>query len=77
MPKIKSDINLMIDNKGNICSIKLNDRTIGIELDEIKNKPYSIAVAGGKDKIKAIKAAIKGKLFNVLITDELVANQLN
>jgi len=67
----------IINNKGNICSKKLNDRTIGIELDEIKNKDYSIAVAGGKDKIKAIKAALKGKLFNVLITDELVANQLN
>jgi deoxyribonucleoside regulator len=67
----------IIDNNGNICSTKLNDRTIGIELNEIKNKSYSIAVAGGKDKIKAITAALKGKLFNVLITDELVANQLN
>lgn len=67
----------IIDNSGNICSVKLNDRTIGIELDEIKRKKYSIAVAGGKDKINAIKAAIKGKLFNVLITDELVASQLN
>ena len=67
----------IIDNKGNICSEKLNNRTIGIELDEIKKKSYSIAVAGGKDKVKAIKAALNGKLFNVLITDELVASQLN
>jgi deoxyribonucleoside regulator len=67
----------IIDNNGNICSDKLNNRTIGIELDEIKSKPYSIAVAGGKDKVNAIKAALKGKLFNVLITDEYVASQLN
>jgi len=67
----------IINKKGIICSEKLNERTIGIELNEIKNKNYSIAVAGGKDKVKAIKAALKGKLFNVLITDELVANQLN
>jgi len=67
----------IINNKGNICSEKLNSRTIGIELDEIKNKKYSIAVAGGKDKVKAIKAALKGNLFNVLFTDELVASQLN
>ena len=67
----------IIDNNGNICSDKLNNRTIGIDLDEIKNKKYSIAVAGGKDKVNAIKAALKGRLFNVLITDELVANKLN
>jgi deoxyribonucleoside regulator len=67
----------IINKQGNICSDKLNDRTIGIELEEIKNKPYSIAVAGGKDKVNAIKAALKSKLFNVLITDELVANHLN
>jgi deoxyribonucleoside regulator len=67
----------IIDNNGNICSDKLNNRTIGIDLDEIKNKKYSIAVAGGKDKVNAIKAALKGKLFNVLITDEYVASQLN
>jgi len=67
----------IIDNKGNICSDDLNNRTIGIELNEIKEKPFSIAVAGGKDKVNAIKAALKGKLFNVLITDELVASQLN
>ncbi len=67
----------IIDNKGNISSEDLNNRTIGIELKDIKEKPFSIAVAGGKDKLKAIKAALKGKFFNVLITDELVASQLN
>ncbi len=67
----------IIDEKGNICSNKLNDRTIGIEFDEIKNKAYSIAVAGGEDKVNAIKAALEGRLCNVLITDELAASQLN
>lgn len=67
----------IINKNGEICSEGLNNRTIGIELSEIKNKNYSIAVAGGKDKIAAIKAALKAKLFNVLITDELVASQLN
>jgi deoxyribonucleoside regulator len=67
----------IINKQGKICSKDLNNRTIGIELDEIREKKYSIAVAGGKDKINAIKAALKGNLFNVLITDELVASQLN
>ncbi len=67
----------IIDKDGKICSRKLNNRTIGIELDEIRKKQYSIAVAGGKEKLPAIKAALNGKLFNVLITDEFVASQLN
>ncbi|MCK5076910.1 MAG: RNA polymerase subunit sigma-70, partial [Calditrichia bacterium] len=61
---------------GTICSKDLNNRTIGIELEEIKKKPYSIAVAGGKEKLNAIRAGLKGKYFNVLITDEWIANEL-
>jgi deoxyribonucleoside regulator len=67
----------IINKKGNICSDELNNRTIGIELNDIKEKSYSIAVAGGRDKVNAIKAALKGRMFNVLITDEFVASQLN
>lgn len=67
----------IINTKGEICSSELNNRTIGIELAEIQKKQFSIAVAGGKEKLKAIKAALKGELFNVLITDEWVASQLN
>lgn len=61
---------------GTICSKDLNNRTIGIELEEIKKKPYSIAVAGGKEKLAAIQAGLKGKWFNSLITDEWVAIEL-
>jgi deoxyribonucleoside regulator len=61
---------------GSICSKELNNRTIGIELEELKKKPYSIAVAGGKEKLLAIQAGLKGKWFNSLITDEWVATEL-
>ena len=61
---------------GTICSKDLNNRTIGIELEEIKKKPYSIAVAGGKEKLAAIQAGLKGKWFNSLITDEWIAIEL-
>ncbi len=61
---------------GTICSKELNSRTIGIELEEIKKKPYSIAVAGGKEKLAAIQAGLKGKWFNYLITDEWIATEL-
>ncbi len=66
----------IIDQDGNICSKDLNSRTIGIELRDLSKKEYSIAVAGGLKKFPAIQAALKGNLFNVLITDEQVGNRL-
>ena len=61
---------------GTICSEDLDSRTIGIELEELKKKQYSIAVAGGKEKLAAIHAGLKGKWFNSLITDEWIATEL-
>jgi len=66
----------IIDDKGRICSSDLNDRTIGIELEDLKKKPYSIAVAGGKEKLPAIRAALRGRWFNCLITDGWISNEL-
>jgi deoxyribonucleoside regulator len=66
----------IIDHKGNICSPTLNARTIGIERENLAKKPYSIAVAGGKDKLPAIRAALRGKWFNCLITDSWISNEL-
>lgn len=66
----------IITTTGQICSARLDNRTIGINLNELKSKPYSIAVAGGTEKFPAIQAALKGKYFNVLITDEVVAQKL-
>ena len=66
----------LIKADGSICSPELDDRTIGIELEELKAKPFSIAVAGGADKAKAIKAGLAGGYFISLITDEDVALSL-
>jgi len=66
----------IIDNNGHICSESLNSRTIGIELDDLKKKPYSIAVVGGKEKLPAIRSALCGKWFNCLITDGWIAGEL-
>jgi len=66
----------IITYDGEICSQNLNARTIGIELEEIQQKPYSIAVSGGKEKFNAIQAGLRGKWFNCLITDEWVAQEL-
>ncbi len=66
----------IIKSDGTICSEDLNNRTIGIELEELKKKSYSIAVAGSKNKLSAIRAGLSGKWFNGLITDEWIATEL-
>lgn len=64
------------DENGEICNEKIDNRTIAISLDDLKEKEKSILVAGGEHKVKAIKGALKGKITNVLITDQYTAKRL-
>jgi deoxyribonucleoside regulator len=64
------------DAEGNICKEEINNRTVGIELEELRKKERSILVAGGEQKIKAIHAALVGKYANTLITDQYTARAL-
>ncbi|QQP70672.1 sugar-binding transcriptional regulator [Carnobacterium sp. CS13] len=64
------------DKTGKISNDKINNRTIGIDLEELKHKEKSILVAGGHRKIQAIDGALKGKYANVLITDQFTAKEL-
>ncbi|MBY9080295.1 sugar-binding transcriptional regulator [Paenibacillus sp. HN-1] len=65
-----------IDLSGKICSELFNQRTIGIDLNELKHKEQSILVAGGIRKVDGIYGALKGKYMNVLITDQFTARYL-
>ncbi|MCB2210404.1 sugar-binding transcriptional regulator [bacterium] len=64
------------DKNGNPVSTILDDRVIGLSLADLKQTPWSLAVAGGEEKHHVIKAALKGGLFNVLVTDINTANFL-
>ncbi|MEX2461785.1 MAG: sugar-binding transcriptional regulator [Paenibacillaceae bacterium] len=64
------------DMNGVICLENLDDRTIGIELAELRGKEHSILVAGGTSKVEAIYGALCGKYANTLITDQFTAKAL-
>lgn len=64
------------DKTGKISSDKINNRTIGIDLEELKHKERSILIAGGHRKIQAINGALEGKYANILITDQFTAKEL-
>jgi deoxyribonucleoside regulator len=65
-----------IDVEGNICAEELNQRTIGIDLEDLKRKEQSILVAGGSKKVDGIYGALRGRYTNVLITDQFTAKYL-
>lgn len=62
-----------IDGHGRPISGPLDDRTVGISLEILKNIGLRIAVAGGFDKVPAILAALRGSYVNVLVTDAATA----
>ncbi len=64
------------NEKGEIVDKDLNERTIGIQLETLRQKKFSVAIAGGNHKVKAIRAALTQRYCNVLITDEYTAREL-
>nr|WP_315294614.1 sugar-binding transcriptional regulator [Mammaliicoccus lentus] len=64
------------NEQGEVADQAINDRTIGIELDALKEIENSILVAGGYHKISAIRGALEGHLSNILITDQYTAQAL-
>ena len=52
----------------------LDERTIGISLEMLRNVRTRIAIAGGFDKVPALLAALRGGYANVLITDAATGN---
>ena len=64
------------DINGNIVDKELNKRTLGVSLDNLKNKKYSIGVAVGQNKIEPILGALNKKYINVLFTDKVTAKSI-
>ncbi|WP_347552291.1 sugar-binding transcriptional regulator [Pseudalkalibacillus hwajinpoensis] len=64
------------DEKGKLIHKELNDRTIGIDLEELSRKEKSILAAGGPNKVDAVYGALQGGYANILVTDHYTARAL-
>ncbi len=64
------------DRQGQPVPGPLDERVIGITLEELRSTPRAIGVAGGESKVEAIHACLTGKLVNVLVTDKFTAEKL-
>jgi DNA-binding transcriptional regulator LsrR (DeoR family) len=64
-----------LDEDGKVLA-GFGNRTIGMEVEQIGAVPLRIGVAGGADKLMAIRAALRGGLVNALVTDAPTAEAL-
>ncbi|WP_207871660.1 hypothetical protein DOK78_000053 [Enterococcus sp. DIV2402] len=62
--------------QGQHISSKLDERLIGITLEELKKVNYRIAVAESLEKVSAIRGALRGKYMNVLVTTQETAEAI-
>lgn len=74
---IVGDIALrFFDKDGKECSGELSDRLISINFEKFKKIKHKITVAAGLEKAYTLDCALKGKLIDVLILDEELAEHL-
>jgi dihydroxyacetone kinase-like protein len=65
-----------IDSKGTPIHDHLDDRMIGLTMEEIDRIPVRVCLAGGASKVAAIRAALDGRHATILVTDEQAAKAL-
>ena len=64
------------DIHGAPVTSEIDERVIGISLDQLKRIPRVVGVAGGPLKVHTILGALRGELLNVLVTDSDTAAKI-
>lgn len=64
------------DRQGRAVESPLNQRVVGMSLDQLRRVPRTIGIAGGIEKIEAVRGALVGRLISTLITDRFTAEAL-
>ncbi|WP_300268753.1 sugar-binding transcriptional regulator, partial [Microbacterium sp.] len=65
-----------IDADGHIVDHELDERTLGLTLDDLRQAATSILVASGAAKRAACRAVVTNRYCSVLVTDEETAHDL-
>lgn len=71
------DIGLhFMDDNGSAIENEINDRIIGLGIEEYRNINKLVGIAAGPEKFEVVKAALTGKYLSVLITDAKIGQRL-
>ena len=69
-------VSRFIDSEGKVVDEELNKRTVGIQLEELKEIKHSILIASGTSKVNGVHATLTGGYCNHVIIDTLLAQNL-
>lgn len=64
------------DINGHYIAFDINDRVIGLDLQDLKRIPHVIAVACGLAKTRSILGAMRGGFITALATDDVTATAI-
>jgi DNA-binding transcriptional regulator LsrR (DeoR family) len=71
------DINLRyFDKSGKAVPSSLDKRVVGLSIGEIRSLRLVVGIAGGPEKVEAIRGALAGQLVDVLVTDHVTAERI-
>lgn len=69
-------LNHFYDSEGNPITTEIENRTISTDIEKLRTMKNVVGVAGGPEKVAAIKAVLRGGYLNVLVTDSKTAEGL-
>lgn len=64
------------DKNGKFLDSEINSRVFGIPIEILERIPKRILITAGTYKTEAVKAGLNTKLCDIIITEELTANEL-
>jgi lsr operon transcriptional repressor len=64
------------DSRGEIIDLDLHRHVVAVTVDDLRRIPNRAAAAAGLQKIDAILGLLRGRLANILITDQTTAEEL-
>lgn len=69
-------ISRFIDEDGAVANASLDGRTMGADLDSLRDRRHSIGVAAGTHKAAITRAAVAAGLVSTLVLDDSLATEL-
>jgi len=75
--KSVGDVNFhFFDTNGNFSIPEISNTVVGASTDDLMRIPTRVGMAYGEKKVHAILSALKGKIINIFLTDEMTAQLL-
>lgn len=75
--KSVGDVNFhFYDTNGNFSIPEISNAVVGASIDDLMRISTRVGIAYGERKVQSILSALKGKIINILLTDETTAQLL-